>query len=272
MNNLGTAVGAAYDEGWNWIAAYSYSILPRTFRTLPAPTEVVEPQPFGINDLGFIVGGVYSPDYSTEYGYIQGTSGAYHLLWNPNAYSFTEARGINDQGFVVGWSDIDDGNSTAAFIYDPVKTTYTDSLPSEETIASGINSSGDVVGGSWLLADGVYSGSPEGWYAWRRTREGANFRVNGTDTDAQQINDQGLVLFRSHLSLWHGVRVSGRIGRKARVLPLRGHHDSREPAYVGALCATRDQRPWDRVWLRRGCGSKRTCRDVRGLEFGIGLC
>src|SRR5437870_6022328 len=108
------------------------------FTTLVAPSTEDIPVPFGINNSGDIVGDLGGDAFLLS-------KGQYTLFRVPGS-GFTEARGINDNGDIVGfWMD-EEGS-----IHGYVRTTRTFTeitLPIASTVAvNAINNSGHIVGG-----------------------------------------------------------------------------------------------------------------------------
>lgn len=192
-NNLGVAVGVAYDINGN-LFPISYDINRQLVTVVSAPPSACQSNPLGINDLGVMVGGVFSDDCSTESAYIQDKDGQATVFSNPG-WSNSEARAVSDVGLVTGFSYTSDYSSMVGFIYDPKTNAFINFLPSSGTQAQGINVAGQVVGNVYLLANAAYPGSPEGYYGFLRDPDGSItlFRVNGTDTMARGINDFGVI-------------------------------------------------------------------------------
>jgi hypothetical protein len=160
-----------------------------------------------INDRGDVVGSVGGA--GTQSGLIVNRDGSSIIFDHPDAVNGTSARGINNPGLVTGFYlpviDFEQNlfSTNTGFIYDPTDGTFTDIVPSELTIAQGINSRGDVVGsanfgvvyGGGNIEDPCNPGSFFARYGWVRTADGdvTYFRVNGGNTAARAINDAGQI-------------------------------------------------------------------------------
>jgi uncharacterized membrane protein len=159
-----------------------------------------------INDRGDVVGSVLGA--GTQSGLIVNRDGSSIIFDHPDAVNGTSARGINNPGLVTGFYFSESFpeppfiEPNSGFIYDPADGSFTDIVPSEFTIAQGINSRGDVVGSA--IFGEVYGARIENpcnpgqffaRYGWVRTPEGdvTYFRVNGGSTAARAINDAGQI-------------------------------------------------------------------------------
>jgi uncharacterized membrane protein len=140
------------------------------------------------------VGYVYPPDDSIENGFVVTKNGEYQEFSVPWA-AYTEARGINDRGVITGTAYFN-GPGSAGFIYDPEAATYTEVLPSAYTETMGITTDGHVVGTVYLDAGASGPGAPAGQYGYLRAANGSvkYFRVNGEDTYARGISDEGKIV------------------------------------------------------------------------------
>ncbi len=164
--------------------------------TLPAaaPPAGWSAAAFGINDSDTDVGYVYPPDDSIENGFVVTKNGEYREFSVPWA-AYTEARGINSRGVIAGTAFFN-GPGSAGFIYDPEAGKYTEVLPSAYTETMGITTDGHVVGTVYLDAGSSGAGAPAGQYGYLRTANGSvtYFRVNGEDTYARGISDEGKIV------------------------------------------------------------------------------
>jgi hypothetical protein len=153
----------------------------------------------GISDSGVLVGSVTDDDLLTESGLIIHKDGSATVFDHPAAVSFTQARGVNNEGLVTGFRD-DLSAITVGFIYDPEINNFTDLNPTSFfTIAQGINSQGEVVGSSNF--DGANDpcpglGNPFLRYGWLRATDETvtYFEVNGSHTSARGISDEGSIV------------------------------------------------------------------------------
>src|SRR3984885_10622716 len=164
--------------------------------TLPAaaPPAGWSAAAFGINDSGTVVGYVYPPDDSIEKGFVVTKNGEYQEFSVPWA-AYTEARGINNRGVITGTAFFN-GPGSAGFIYDPETATDTEVLPSAYTETVGITTDGHVVGTVYLDAGARGPGAPAGQYGYLRAANGSvtYFRINGEDTYARGISDEGRIV------------------------------------------------------------------------------
>ena len=140
------------------------------------------------------MGYVYPPDDFIENGFVVTKNGEYQEFSVPWA-AYTEARGINNRGVITGTAYFN-GPGSAGFIYDPEAGTYTEVLPSAYTETVGITTDGRVVGTVYLDAGASGPGAPAGQYGYLRAVNGAlrYFRVNGEDTYARGISDEGKIV------------------------------------------------------------------------------
>lgn len=154
----------------------------------------------GTADNGVLVGSVI--DGALVSGLIIDQRGTSTVFDHPDAVSFTQARGVNTNGLVVGFRD--DPNDRFApengFIYDSKKGTFTDIVPSIFTLAQGINARGDVVGhaifnDAFGVPDPCGSSNTFRRRGWLRTKDGAVtfFSVNGGQTSPRGITDSGTI-------------------------------------------------------------------------------
>ena len=164
--------------------------------TLPtaAPPAAWRAAAFGINESGTVVGYVYPPDDSIENGFVVTKNGEYREFSVPWV-AYTETRGMNNRGVITGTAFFD-GPGSAGFIYDPEAGTYTEVLPSPYTETMGITTDGHVVGTVYLDAGAGGPGAPAGQYGYLRAANGSvtYFRVNGKDTYARGISDEGKIV------------------------------------------------------------------------------
>jgi len=105
----------------------------------------------GINNHNQIVGSWFDAD-DVEHGYFGTLAGAYTSFDYPgDAITGTEARGLNDDGLIIGFAI--DGSGTFAvgpqFIYDPASATFTTITKHGKPldgIAQGFNNKGRIAG------------------------------------------------------------------------------------------------------------------------------
>jgi hypothetical protein len=194
LNDRGIAVG--FSSGFTNVADIPFYYRPRTQAYTPIPTisgfEATEV--WNINDSDTVVGIAHSLDYSVETAFTRDANGNVHLLSHPG-FPYSEGQGINDEGMVVGEAWNADYSEATGFLYNPADHSYIDFMPSVDTEVHGINSHGEVAGMVTLSAGTAYANSPAGNYGFIRTIGGSItlFRVNGMDTYARAINEEGVV-------------------------------------------------------------------------------
>ena len=191
MNNTGAIVGSAVDSSGNNVPFVYSGGTGGTFAALPAMPDGLGAGPFSVNDAGTIVGAAEPADGSSEIGFL--LNGSNYTLFSHTPQVYTEPRSINAAGFVTGaTTDYDSaGNpiNNVGFIYDSATGIFTDILIPNSTfvIAQGMDGAGQVVG-SAFFADGSQSGflrQPDGTLSL--------FRVNGSQTRARGINNNGVI-------------------------------------------------------------------------------
>jgi uncharacterized membrane protein len=154
----------------------------------------------GISDSGILAGSVSIDAIPLRSGLILDKKGNATIFDHPDAVFQTSPRDINNDGLVTGIIDVDEPEELLrGFIYDSATGTFTDIVPSVQTIAQGINADGYVVGSATFFDD---FGPPdpcgnEGFrrYGWLRAPDGAvtYFDVNGWRTNARDITDPGTI-------------------------------------------------------------------------------
>ena len=100
----------------------------------------------GINDSGQVVGRSETSGGS-YHAFLYG-NGTMHDLGVLPGTSASGAVGINKSGVVAGWSDNPNGGTAQAFLYSNGTMNALDALGWSNTLATAINDSGQVVGGS----------------------------------------------------------------------------------------------------------------------------
>ena len=192
--------------------------------TLPATAQPAgwSAAAFGIDDSGTVVGYVYPPDDSIENGFVVTKNGEYQEFSVPWA-AYTEPRGINNRGVITGTAFFN-GPGSAGFIYDPKAATYTEVLPSAYTETVGITTDGRVVGTVYLDAGARGPGAPAGQYGYLRAANGivTYFRINGVDTYARGISDEGKIV--GYFGALPFPQVTG------FVIDVKALHSSKPPA------------------------------------------
>jgi hypothetical protein len=197
INDRGDVVGNGItDEG---SFPFVYDTKKGTFTDVAPIVEFDATAVLGISDSGVLVGSVFDDDLLKESGLIIHKDGSSTVFDHPDAVSFTQARGVNNDGLVTGYRD-DPIVTSVGFIYDPEIPTFTDLNPTSFfTIAQGINSQGEVVGSSNFSAANdpcVGLGNAFLRYGWLRATDGTvtYFEVNGSHTSARGINDEGSIV------------------------------------------------------------------------------
>lgn len=195
VNDRGDAVGGGFDDTNTF--PFIYSIKKGVFTDVPIPTEFDDLALIGNSDSGVTVGSVLDADvgeFGTEYGAIVDKEGVLTTFQHPDAFSFTQARDVNNKGLISGIHDTEEG-FLIGFIYDSKKGTFTETNdpPTSFTIAHGNNSQGEVVGNSFFDEDPCGSGDLFVDYSWKRAADGSltYFTVNGLPTRARGISDNG---------------------------------------------------------------------------------
>ena len=150
INNRGDAAGNG-NIGVD-IYPYVYDSKKGTLTDVAPIAGYADTSVVAISDKGTLAGSVLSLDGTTASGLILDKNGNATVFDHPDAVFETRARGINNRGQVAGYRD--DPNDLFApengYIYDSKTGTFTDIVPSINTIAHGINSRGDVVGSSFF--------------------------------------------------------------------------------------------------------------------------
>lgn len=191
INDSGDAVGVGFGPD---NIPFIYASMDGTIIDVAPAAGFLSTSLLGINDAGVMVGAVVSLDDNSQSGVIRSKDGEYATFDHPDAVSATTGRGVNNKGLVSG-TYIDANETLAGFLYDPKTETFTDLVPSLQTIAHGINSKGIVVGSSFFENDPCGGANPFERYGWVRAKDGSIvlFQVNGQRTVARGINDAGFV-------------------------------------------------------------------------------
>jgi probable HAF family extracellular repeat protein len=164
INNVGAIVGfwsasfaGTHQHGFLWSAG--------VFTNIDVPAGVNGTVSHGINDAGTIVG-AYDTAPGVRHGYIL-SGGNFTSVDVPGA-TFTAARGINNNGQVVGKYQLvtDAAGAYHGFLLSGGVFTTIDYPNATSTIASGINNNGQIVGNyvdaagtthGFLLSGGVFT-------------------------------------------------------------------------------------------------------------------
>lgn len=200
INNRGNVVGNGINDPDTF--PFVYESKKRTITDVAPLAGFASTSVLGINDRGVMVGSVVSLDGSTH-GFIRDNDGNFTVFDHPDADTFTQARGINNNGLVTGFRDDIvypeyQLEGFTGFIYDFETGTFTDIVPSLFTIAQGITESGDVVGSAIFLPEDDPCQTSNGLtirYGWLRTADGTviYFDVNGRRTSARDISESGAI-------------------------------------------------------------------------------
>jgi hypothetical protein len=142
VNNHDEVVGTFLTE-----TAYGYVYLKGAYQTISDPLGTAT-YALGINNQGDVVGNYqFSAGPPTNNGREEGfiySHGKYTTISDPNG-TITTATGIDDKGDVVGYYE--DTNGIHGFFYSKGQfTTINDPLAPNNTILTGINNKGQIVG------------------------------------------------------------------------------------------------------------------------------
>ena len=193
-NFSGEIVGFAWGFASPPTISFSYRQHGDLFTPIATLPGYGEFDVWNVNDRGTMVGGVYTTDYSSETAFTRDHDGNIALLPVPG-WPNSEAQAINRQGIVAGLAYNADATQYTGFMYDPAHQKFTFVMPSAYTLVHAVTSQGELVGLSILDAGVAYANAPAGTYGWYRAVNGAItlFRVNGIDTYARALNDDGLL-------------------------------------------------------------------------------
>lgn len=191
INDSGDAVGVGFGPD---NIPFTYASMDGTIIDVAPAAGFLSTSLLGINDAGVMVGTVESLDGNSQSGVIRSKDGEYTVFNHPDAVTATTGRGVNNRGLVSG-TYIDANGTLGGFLYDPMTDTFTNLVPSQLTIAHGINSKGVVVGDARFAVDPCGGVPPSERYGWVRAKDGSIvlFQVNGQRTVARGINDAGFV-------------------------------------------------------------------------------
>jgi len=174
---------------------FIYDFVHKSFSVLPPGPSGLLAEPIGLNDLGISVGTLVDTSTGNVVTGFVFDGSSYTLL---DHGSGTQGRGINNAGFITGFTATGEGDTTTPWFYDPRPNQLIDiAIPGPFTIIQGINSAGDIVGSTrGLEPDQIFPGSVFGLYGFVRTLSGSItfFRVNGLKTRVRGINDLGQVV------------------------------------------------------------------------------
>jgi probable HAF family extracellular repeat protein len=149
INDSGQVVGYYLDHNRK---THGFLLHDGIYSTIDVP-DAVETQVFGINDSGDIVGVFREPDRDGLIGFLM-TGDAFHVIYVPDSFE-TIPHAINDAGQIVGEYTSLDFSGTHGFLFNqdsftPIDTPFVPNpfltVGGHLTIASGINTQGQVVG------------------------------------------------------------------------------------------------------------------------------
>lgn len=153
----------------------------------------------GINNRGAMVGALLNPDGLTGPGFIRHPDATFTFFVHPDCDGLTEARAINESGFVVG--SCNRGDRTVGFLYNSAKKRFRNITVAPFVFMHGINVHGITVGQAMFFPDqDPCGGGPAGAalleYGLVRYQDGTItlFQVNRQQTDAGDITDDGVVV------------------------------------------------------------------------------
>ena len=197
INNRGDAVGNGFDSVGSY--PFVYNTKSGTFTSVANITGFDRTSILANSDAGILGGSVVNVAPFVRSGLIMDKRGNAKVIQHPDAVFLTQIRGISANGMAVGFRDDVDPFTIVGFIYDPKDGSFTDLIPSLQTVAQGINSRGEVVGSSVFLPgeDPCNTGFPGTTrYGWLRTTDGniTYFSVNGGRTSARGISDAGAIV------------------------------------------------------------------------------
>ena len=186
INNAGKVVGGADDGSAPF--SFIYDMKTGEYTTIGTEFNALE-----ISNSGVIVGD------SGDFCAIRDTKGDI-TLFSPPSYttgSFCRARGVNSKGKVSGF-EVDAAGVWLGFVYDSQQGTFEEFLPSNQTIAHGINAQSQIAGSVFLEADEAFPGSAAGRYGFVREADGSvkYFAISQSlpgQTTGRGISESGLV-------------------------------------------------------------------------------
>jgi hypothetical protein len=195
ISSDGVAVGTAQINASSPTFSFRYDSKRNVFTALPNYHDakgwtLAE----GINSLGTVVGSESQDGGTKQFAFVL-KDGSFELLSRPGSSTFTQARAVNAQGHISGYALNDSDGTYSGFIYDPESNVWTDVLPSQVTIAQGLNNRDELVGNVYENAGIVCAACQPGPYGFIRAPGGfvAVFAVNGHPTDARGVTDADMI-------------------------------------------------------------------------------
>ena len=191
INDSGDAVGVGFGPD---NISFVYASMDGMITEVAPPAGYLQMSLLAINDAGTLAGTVLNLDGVTSSGVILGRNGAVTIVDHPDTTVDTTIRGINNRGLASG-TYVNATENIAGFLYNPKTETFTELVPSFQTIPHAINSKGTIVGSAVFESDPCGVADPFARYGWVRDKDGSVvlFQVNGQRTVLRGINDAGLV-------------------------------------------------------------------------------
>jgi uncharacterized membrane protein len=185
INNHGQTVGVAYDQNGIDQAVVWHRGVPTVLQGLGGPSAAL-----AINRHGQSVGYAFSPDYGRQVVRWDGTIPT--VLGLPPEYSGVTAVAINAHGQVAGNAETLNHPSQAVRWGVHGRPVILDSLGGWQSVASGINRAGDVVGYIWR-PNGADEMKPVVWHGSVPTFLDVLY-VTQCCNQASAINDSGQIV------------------------------------------------------------------------------
>lgn len=197
INDRGKAVGVALTIPTS--QPFLYDFRTGALDVLTSPPGDVNMMLNGINNRGAIVGVLLNPDGLTGPGFIRNADATFTFFTHPDCDGATDARAINEDGFVVG--SCNRGDQTVGFLYNAAKNRFRNITVAPYVFMHGVNVHAISVGQAMFPADqDPCGGGPAGAalleYGLVRYPDGTItlFQVNRQQTDAGDITDDGVVV------------------------------------------------------------------------------
>jgi hypothetical protein len=171
------------------------------FTPLPAPPAGYKVTAWDINNGGIVVGGAFPPsDPTHEQGFI--LIGSKYTFFSRPGWDNTEARAIANSGLITGYNATSDASTTAGFIYNAGKHTFTDATPPGSgtgfSVTQGMNADGRICGDGRSPELGRYAFVWQQGTLVRGARELAPFlarlKIADANSAARGINDAGVIV------------------------------------------------------------------------------
>jgi hypothetical protein len=199
INDRGVAVGGAliFPDGFS----FTVNLRSDELAIVTPPPGDITMLANGINNAGVIVGAILNSDDVTGPGFLRHPDGSFSFFSHPRCHEVTDARTINERGLVTGSCNTPEG-TTVGFLYNSNTGEFVDIAPTPFVFMHGINMHGTVVGQAMFPADSnpCGGGGPPCAtlieYGLVRYPNGTItlFQLNGQQTDAGDIDDEGLIV------------------------------------------------------------------------------